>query len=501
MKKKAIIAIVSLLTFGQGAWAQSTPSGSWSDNKAASFSTTGTNSITIKSEAELALLAYNVNNGTSYADYTITLDKNLDLSAHYWVPIGMETYNDNSTLTDAKAFKGTFDGGNHSVSGVYVNYPGVGGVGLFGFLYAPAIVRNIKLTSGIIIGNFCVGAIAGEYGGTTNHKDYGIYDCEVGDVTVTAVTAVSENSLGCYAGGIIGDLAQATAERCTSAATVVGEDYVGGIAGHISKSGTYVGTLTNCYFTSNTLPIGGNEATYVGKIVGLNGDLDDDNNLITGSLGSLNITLLNDDKEATVKNATRISNYNGQTATVTLSGRTLFKDGYWNTLCLPFNVSTTTGLLSGNNVKAMTLNTSTSNLTGSTLTLNFSEATSITAGTPFIIKWETSTNLTYLEFTGVTINKEPKNASVGEHVTFTGTYSPVVIDESGDNTKLYLGLGKKQNQDVNALFYPNAAMTIGAFRAYFQLLNGITASNPEQGGVGGSGARDFVLNFSDGETT
>ena len=59
--------------------------------------------------------------------------------------------------------------------------------------------------------------------------------------------------------------------------------------------------------------------------------------------------------------------------------------------------------------------------------------------------------------------------------TFLGTYDPVVIGASGDRHKLYLGA-------ANTLYYPNAAMTIGAFRAYFQL-NGATASpDPSQGG-------------------
>ena len=50
---------------------------------------------------------------------------------------------------------------------------------------------------------------------------------------------------------------------------------------------------------------------------------------------------------------------------------------------------------------------------------------------------------------------------------------------------LYLGAD-------NTLYYPNAAMTIGAFRAHFTL-NGIGAPN--------AGVRSFVLNFGDGETT
>ena len=54
--------------------------------------------------------------------------------------------------------------------------------------------------------------------------------------------------------------------------------------------------------------------------------------------------------------------------------------------------------------------------------------------------------------------------------------------DGGDNTKLYLG-------SSNKLYYPNAAMTIGCQRAYFQL------ADPS------ANVRAFVLNFGDGEPT
>jgi hypothetical protein len=73
-------------------------------------------------------------------------------------------------------------------------------------------------------------------------------------------------------------------------------------------------------------------------------------------------------------------------------------------------------------------------------------------------------------------------------VTFKGTFDPVTIDEDGDNTKLYLGSGNK-------LYWPSKAMSINAFRAYFQL-NNITAGNPSSSGV-----RAFVLNFDGNEQT
>ena len=104
-----------------------------------------------------------------------------------------------------------------------------------------------------------------------------------------------------------------------------------------------------------------------------------------------NLNLANDDSQAddTEKNTAKISDCNNLTVNVTLSGRTLYKDGAWNTLCLPFDVSTTTGPLSGDGVEVQILNTESSNLSGTVLTLNFDKETTgtIAAGTPFIIKW------------------------------------------------------------------------------------------------------------------
>ena len=70
-------------------------------------------------------------------------------------------------------------------------------------------------------------------------------------------------------------------------------------------------------------------------------------------------------------------------------------------------------------------------------------------------------------------------------VTFRGTYSPVSINGE-DRHKLYLGA-------ENTLYYPNAAMTIGSCRAYFQL-NDLTAGDPT------AGVRAFVLKFEEDET-
>ena len=185
-------------------------------------------------------------------------------------------------------------------------------------------------------------------------------------------------------------------------------------------------------------------------------------------------------------NIAAINKTAGKTTDVTLADRTLYKDGDWNTLCLPFEVSTTSGPLAGDNVVAMMLNTSESNLTGSTLTLNFdAAATTIPAGTPFIIKWgepkgETGYLGTTIEnpvFTGVTIDKTMRNADFTGG-TFKGTYSPIVWDTENKSI-LFVGTN-------NTLYWPTAGGHMNACRAYFDL--------------GTYEAREFVLNFDDQTT-
>jgi hypothetical protein len=69
-------------------------------------------------------------------------------------------------------------------------------------------------------------------------------------------------------------------------------------------------------------------------------------------------------------------------------------------------------------------------------------------------------------------------------VTFCGTFDPVEIGEEGDNTMLYFS-------DNNTLYWPNGAMTINPFRAYFQLNSAV--ASPAM-------TRSIVLNIG-GETT
>ena len=90
-------------------------------------------------------------------------------------------------------------------------------------------------------------------------------------------------------------------------------------------------------------------------------------------------------------NSTVITDANGMTLPALLSDRTLYNDGDWNTLCLPFAVRALTGTpLYG--LKLMELDTETgkyahdTGFSDGTLYLNFKNAFRIEAGKPYIIK-------------------------------------------------------------------------------------------------------------------
>ena len=86
--------------------------------------------------------------------------------------------------------------------------------------------------------------------------------------------------------------------------------------------------------------------------------------------------------------------WNGKTRDATLDGRILYMDDDWNTICLPFPLSSFDGTpLAGFTV--MELNASTSYFYNGTLFLYFDNVTSIEAGKPYIVKKKATTNVSY----------------------------------------------------------------------------------------------------------
>ena len=77
-------------------------------------------------------------------------------------------------------------------------------------------------------------------------------------------------------------------------------------------------------------------------------------------------------------NTETITGADGYVADVTLSGRTLYKDGAWNTICLPFNVTLDSSPLAGATARPLT----SASISGTTLTLTFGDAVTTLASAP-----------------------------------------------------------------------------------------------------------------------
>ena len=203
------------------------------------------------------------------------------------------------------------------------------------------------------------------------------------------------------------------------------------------------------------------------------------------------LELADDDSSASKKNADLLDEYNGAEVDVTLADRTLYKDGDWNTLCLPFNVTLKGSPLEGATV--MKLSSKGSYLKDGKLTLTFEdEKEELTAGTPYIIKWEPAKeDLKDPVFTGVTITSTTPTEvkSSDGNISFVGQYSSFNIVESGAsgdnegniNEIILLSNGSK-------LGYSKKARTLHALRCHFKTYS-LTK------------ARSFEINFGEEVTT
>ena len=105
---------------------------------------------------------------------------------------------------------------------------------------------------------------------------------------------------------------------------------------------------------------------------------------------------------------------------VTLANRTLYCDGTWNTLCLPFDLNDFTGTpLEGATVKTL----ASSAFNEGTLTMTFAAASAIEAGKPYIVKFVGGSNIENPVFMGVTI-ENATNAVTTTYADFVGSYAP-----------------------------------------------------------------------------
>lgn len=127
-----------------------------------------------------------------------------------------------------------------------------------------------------------------------------------------------------------------------------------------------------------------------------------------------------------------------ENANVTLT-RTFYKDGEWNTLCLPFAVADAKTAFDGAELREVDTQKSNGN------TIVFKEATTIKAGKPYLIKWAKTPNEVcdfVNTFEGVTLVATAAPVKVNDAITFTGFYNKATADKLGASVAA-IGAGNK----------------------------------------------------------
>lgn len=258
MKKHFLLLLVTLFVAAGTARADATPSGLWSGNTDADWGSNyaESNEFYISTAAQLAQFAYMLNSEIRlFAGKTVRLIADIDLSAHYWVPIGNK---------EARAFAGTFDGQGHTISGAYFDsssFPSQGNVfcGIFGVTAARGTVRNINVTKSTFAAHYNVGCVVAYNQGTVEY-------CSVGsDVIVRSTAADNSNKAIRFAGIVASNLG--TVRGCVSDADLSyhkgkGRNYIGGIVGH------NFGGVESCVFLGDADRLGYDTQDHIGPIVG-----------------------------------------------------------------------------------------------------------------------------------------------------------------------------------------------------------------------------------------
>ena len=458
--------------------------------------------------------AYHVNNGTSYSGQFVKLNSDISVSEM----VGS---------SETNSFQGTFLGdGVHTLT-----FTAGSSSAAFGeencapFRYTKnATIRDLKVTGTIYTSRkFAAGLVARNSGTTT------ITNCQIGTVIHSSVSGDGTH------GGIVAMPAGSTTTSITGCVyngrllTTSGTQYCGGFVGWsgdntvtvahslyapdanivvaagetaINHGATFVRgntptVETSCYYTETMGSAQGTRAIGTATAPANFGNLVQDYGMLqvydngilydrTYYVAPANVSLADN-----ADNSTTISGANGYFADVTLTDRTLYKDGKWNTICLPFDVTLAGSALNGATARPLTA----ASISGTTLNLTFGDAVNtLEAGTPYIIKWDGdgTSNIENPVFEGVTIeatkhdyDTKIESVTTDERVRFVGTYKSTAFGAE-DQSILLMGA-------ANTLYYPTTGAGIGAQRAYFK--------------IGGEGAllasrlTSFSIDFGDGEET
>ena len=365
--------------------------------------TDGSGNHLISYENEWDAFCTNVETGMAYSGQTVKLMADISVSAM-------------AGASEANSFQGTFLGGGHTITAAMTDTIN-GGAAPFRYI-KNATIKNLTVAGTITSNQRHMSGLVGFADSEGEGKNL-IEDC-----AVTATLNVNTD----YVGGIVGHglSSKTTIRGCVFAGTMNSnsDPNVGVIWGwsdsgtptleNCLEAGTYTGisklhpmglqggsgSITNCYYVkpqigspTNACTVSGAKQAYAFVSAPTNlGNLEHnygtmtvyENGILYGGIyyvASTTVSLADN-----ADNSTTISDNDGLPTNVTLVGRTFYRDGDWNTLCLPFSLDNIYGTcLQGATVKTL----ESTGFSDGTLTMNFTEnVNGIEAGKPYIVKWE-----------------------------------------------------------------------------------------------------------------
>ncbi|OTG98101.1 hypothetical protein B9T24_01675 [Acinetobacter sp. ANC 4654] len=279
-------------------------------------------------------------NGDLSGNYVLGADINADETKNWLTENGDIGFNPIGNDFDG-LFTGRFDGLGHGVSNLTINQEWGYNVGLFGTIQN-AVVRNVGVQSGSIIGDSFVGGLVGNsinslIENSFSHADvhgYGTIGGLVGgqyedsitrDSYATGAVTGGDNSM--YVGGLVGGNDNAHIENSYATGNVNGSEVVGGLVG----DNNHGATVKNAYATGTVTG-----TKNIGGLVGNNYyDAQIKNAYATGAVtGSDRVGgLVGENLAASIENTYALGKVTGTTAVGGLLGKNVqgtVTNGYWD---------------------------------------------------------------------------------------------------------------------------------------------------------------------------
>ena len=178
---------------------------------------------TLPAEEETQVKSGTTSTADSFAGKTFVLTKDVNLDGNEWTPVG----------TSANPFKGTFDGNGYTIHNLVVNGEGKSNQGLFGYTKEGEI-KNVTVENAKVSGRLNVAVVAGQP-----------YTSKYTNITVKGHVEVN------------------------------GMAYIGGVGGknaYADWTNITVNVDENSYVKAHSIENGTTYRTYVGGVVGFNGE-------------------------------------------------------------------------------------------------------------------------------------------------------------------------------------------------------------------------------------